>query len=289
MLSRPKTALYWRLMSADGLRRMRESAERVADSAVPVYRYVARGTPELIGSAVLLEICERRFLCTAAHVLDARDGRDVHLPHGRTLQPFGAAVHITQMPASGRREDDKLDFAIVELEGDNFDRFSSYRFITLAEIDQNEVPRAGRTYAFAGYPVSRNKSKRGTAGVREHVVHYTGGPLPQDRYDNEGLNLAPHLIVDFNLKNMVEGQEIVQPIHPRGLSGGTVWRLGDLQEFEDHTNREGLVGIGMEFRDDALIAVRISVILEAIRGFFPDLDACIPRSQWIALGMTVKK
>lgn len=275
-------------MSAVGLQRSRAAAERVADSAIPVYRQVKKGTPEVIGSAVLLHICGRRFLCTAAHVLDARDGRNVYLPHGDTLQVFGAPVHITQIPASGRRDDDKLDFAVVELEGENADRFSSRRFITLPEIDQNEVPRQGRTYTFVGYPASRNKPRRGTTDVREHLVHYSGRPLPQERYAEEGVELASHLIVEFDVKKMIEDGVIVQPISPYGVSGGAVWRLGDLQEFEDGTNREGLVGIGIECRRDALIAVRISVILEAMRGFFPEMDACIPRSKWVGLGVTVE-
>jgi hypothetical protein len=267
---------------------MREAAERVADSAIPVYRQVKGGTPEGVGSAVLLEVCGRKFLCTAAHVLEAREDRNLYLPEGSTVQVFGPVpVHISQAPASGRR-DDKFDFAVVELTGENAERFSKRRIVTMAEIDQNEVPRAGRTYTFVGYPASRNKSKRGTMGVREHLVHYSGRPLPQDRYDQEGLNLATHLVTEFDIKKMMEGESEVQPITPKGVSGGAVWRLGDPSEFEDGSNREGLVGLGMEYRADALIAVRISVILEAIRGFFPELDSCIPRSKWVDLGVTVE-
>jgi hypothetical protein len=275
------------MMSEAGVRRMQDAAERVAGSAVPVYREVPRGTPELIGSAVLFEICGRRILCTAAHVLDAREGRNVYLPHGKTLQPFGGPVHITQAPASGRRGD-KFDFAVVELTGENAERFGDYRFITPSEIDQNELPVGGRIYTFVGYPASQNKSKRGTTAVREHSVRYSGRPLPQERYDSEGLNLAAHLIIEFDLKRMMQEQELVEPISPRGVSGGAVWRLGDPPEFEDGTNREGLVGIGSEYRADALIAIRIAVILEAMRGFFPELGPSIPRSKWVGLGVTVQ-
>lgn len=43
----------------------------------------------------------------------------------------------------------------------------------------------------------------------------------------------------------------------------------------------------MEFRDDALIAVRISLILEAMRGFYPELSDAIPKSKWIGVGVTI--
>lgn len=152
------------------------------------------------------------------------------------------------------------------------------------------MPRAGRHYGFVGYPASRNRSKRGTTDVREHRVRFTGRPLPQDRYDAEGFNASAHLLVEFNAKRMLDDDgNVVQPINPKGLSGGAVWRLGDLDDLEAGRHAEKLVGIGMEYRPDALIAVRLSLITEAMRGLYPDLSYAVPRAAWIGVGLNVVK
>jgi hypothetical protein len=106
--------------------------------------------------------------------------------------------------------------------------------------------------------------------------------------DTEGFNPSAHLLVEFNEQQMLdETGNTVQPINPKGLSGGAVWRLGDLDDFEAGRHVEKFVGIGMEYRADALIAARISLILEAMRGMYPDLSDAIPQAQWIGTGVTV--
>ena len=79
--------------------------------------------------------------------------------------------------------------------------------------------------------------------------------------------------------------KVVPPIDPHGLSGGAVWRLGDLPAFENGTNIEKFVAIGMEYRHEALVAVRISLVLETMRSLFGDLSAAIPLSQWIGVSV----
>lgn len=49
-------------MSEAANRRVRETAQRILESAVPIYREEERGTPSLVGSAVLLKICDAKFL-----------------------------------------------------------------------------------------------------------------------------------------------------------------------------------------------------------------------------------
>ena len=111
-----------------------------SNSLCPIYAASERDRPELIGSATLLDFGKARFLVTAAHVHDwytnhqveiysfgVVDGRarDVTLP-----QPFIK----TNLPASGRREDDKLDFAFVRLEDPLADQIAKPRYF-LPEVD----------------------------------------------------------------------------------------------------------------------------------------------------------
>ena len=50
--------------------------------------------------------------------------------------------------------------------------------------------------------------------------------------------------------------------------------------------RPKLVGIGLEYRPDALIALRLSFILETIRSLYSDVSSGIPRSEWIGVNAT---
>ena len=75
-------------MSEFALQRVRDAEMRITDTTVPVYRQTRKGTPELIGSAVLIQILDRKFICTAAHVLDVRNGMNLYLPHGSTAKPL---------------------------------------------------------------------------------------------------------------------------------------------------------------------------------------------------------
>ena len=84
-----------------------------------------------------------------------------------------------------------------------------------------------------------------------------------------------------------EQGQVVTPTDPHGISGGPVWRLGPIPDVDRGNNEPKVVGIGLEYRPDALIALRLSFVLETIRSLHPDLSPLIPRSQWIGVGVTV--
>jgi hypothetical protein len=276
------------MLTQRGLLRLREAEDRIVDSSIPVYRQMSRGTPELIGSAVILEIGASTLLCTAAHVIEARRGANLYLPHGDTLQPAALKSFVTSLPGSGHRADDKFDFAISLLDEEQKRRFSNFRVISLAEIDQNEIPEARRRYSFFGYPASKNKSKPHVKDVRFYSSRYSGGPSPPEKYDEYGFNVSLHLLVEFNAKRMLNREgRAEKPADPHGVSGGAVWCLGDESEFEAATNREKLIGIAMEYRRDALVALRLSLVLESVRKLLPELSPHIPKSKWVGARVRV--
>lgn len=246
--------------------------------AIPVYRGQGR-RESLIGSGVLLAIGNVKFFCTAAHVFDAL-GKTPLVLHGEGPAHFvKTQAHVTQVPTSGR-DDDKYDLLIDRFEADRAKWFSDSRFITIPEIDQDEMPDyRSLLYTFAGYPASANRS-----GREPKLATYTDGPLPPEKYESYGFTPNLHLITGFNKKQMIdEAGTTVTPTDPHGISGGPVWRLSYPSEGQRTVFRPKLVGIGLECRADALIALRLSLVLETIRALYPDVSAAIPQSQWIGV------
>lgn len=253
---------------------------RIARSTFPIYRSERRGTPAAIGSAVLLQIGSAVFMCTAAHVLRAARGRKFLIPDGDTLQPFRPNPVVFLASPPSRRMLDLYDFAVERLNHTVISRLAFYRPVPLNEIDANELPDLRSLYEFVGYPASKNKSRRGKDLVVTTLGRYRCMPLQQDWYDRYGFKPNFHLLVAFGKTMTTPDGRTLDPGSPSGMSGGSVWRRPHVTRADGLSTADALVGIALERRRDALVALRISFVLEAIRYFHPDIAPLIPTSRW---------
>lgn len=127
------------------------------DAVRPIYRTTERGVPDHIGTALLLELSEGKFLLTAAHVLDHNSETSLYLgADAFAMLQFEALVSVA---ADGKRSSDHADFAMARLGDDVLAKLPNARFITEAEISRSAVSSEGRTYTCLGYPNSKNKVK----------------------------------------------------------------------------------------------------------------------------------
>jgi hypothetical protein len=253
--------------------------------AIPVYSGASHDE-ELIGSGVLLKIGDAKVFCTAAHVFDKLARTPMILHADAPAQQAHAQPHVTRIPDSGRNAD-KYDLYIDRFGIDRQHWFREDRYLTIGNIDQNELPQSTHIlYMFAGYPASANRASR----VRRPPVlaTYVVSPRVLAWYEENGFVANMHLVAAFNPKKMnSETGQIVTPRKPEGISGGPVWRLGHKVDVERRTYEPRAIGIGLEYRRDALIALRMSFVLETIRSLHPDLSPLIPRSELIGVGVTV--
>jgi hypothetical protein len=111
-------------------------------------------------------------------------------------------------------------------------------------------------------------------------VSFTAAALPLIECARLRFSPITHLIVDFDEAAFARDGRKQKAASPYGLSGGPVWRLGDIEQFDRGTNREKLVGIAVECRRNALIAVRLSLLFEIVRSAFPAADPMLPRSRY---------
>lgn len=162
----------------------------------PIYGATDRGTPDHIGTGLLLEIPEGHFLLTAAHVIDHAAQTSLYLgADDLALLQFEALASVAP---DGNREKDHVDFAIAPIAPGLLTRLSGAKFITEADVSQSAAPTEGRTYTCLGYPNSKNKHKLATrTPVAPKLLTYTSTGKPASRLSEiakEGL----HILVDYN-------------------------------------------------------------------------------------------
>src|SRR6266446_4074961 len=76
-----------------------------------------RGRPDLIGSSTLLTVEQKRFLITAAHVIDSAMNQALLVGNPGGFRHIGGFGKLT-LHVSGSRLDDRNDTAVIALDED---------------------------------------------------------------------------------------------------------------------------------------------------------------------------
>lgn len=242
-------------------------------SVRPIYWTAPAGIAEAVGSSLLLQVDGRRYLVTAAHVLDFNKDSTLYVAGNNALEKITGVAGVTKAPASGR-SDDKYDFAFMELPKDFIERLGVDFFIDANEVAQNRGAPDGRCFMALGYPASRNKAKpisvTGTH-VRAKAWAYSATTHTDTKvFDAIGVSPETHLLLKFGKKSKVFTGETTSSINPQGASGGILADLGrvDPQSLAPLTQlTPRLAGILIEHHaaSKAILAVKIQAIIEAIR------------------------
>ena len=229
------------------------------DAVMPIYGVTDKGDPDHIGSAVLLDLLEGKFLLTAAHVLDWNRTTSLYLGGDEfILLKFEALITVAP---DGDRDRDHADFAIARLDAKMRSKLSRAKFITEAEISRSVGPAEGRTYTCLGYPNSKNKVKpfKGTK-VTPSLLPYTGIGRPASQLPNIARD-GIHILIDYNAKNARDelGKK-VSATDMHGCSGGAIIDLGRISAdalggkleaklaalfIEGHAKEKVIVGTGL--------------------------------------------
>lgn len=241
----------------------------------PIYTVDKRGKPDAEGSCVLLQVRDRFFGLTAAHVLDAHESSRLYIGGMTELVELPRVWYGTPMPESGNRDDDRMDVAFFE-----------FPIETVAEMGaciwlrpQDLITRGSHTrhpfYFAIGYPTRRAKVKAGKASIN-HVGDIYAGVEVNDAsiYDRLNLHPATHLILAFNREKVVSSHGIRVPtVKPFGKSGGGIWRFDSLVAPSVNPRLNPLAGILTEWKkqEKVIVATRIEAYVHLLREQFPSL------------------
>jgi len=187
---------------------------------VPIF-YDRGDTLVPIGTGTLLEVGDRLFLITAAHVLEGCDGDKLVSPwdrkSGKTAS-WGTHGYLTP------RSSDRLDVAMVELQYPETiaDFRKNYRRITL---DQIAPPTAGATHILAGYPECMTTVGDMTIDQRP-LAYYTEMLSDPPRGWVDFHNPAQDLFfkLEKEARELFSGKDVEVP-KLQGASGCVIWEM----------------------------------------------------------------
>jgi hypothetical protein len=224
--------------------------------------------PQLIGSACIVRIRDRDFMVTAAHVL--RENKASNLFGGtRTLRPLeGGSIYRS----------DEVDIGVIPIEPVMHDALLDVHRLRPEDTDVDDIPEPGVLYTFTGYPSSRNKPNLHAKEISNQPTLFTGRSAPLGWYRR--LDIAPetHVATRFRLQKArdLRTREHGAPA-PQGMSGGPVWRIGRPTDIGAGLIAERVIGVGIEYRQETFIGIRIAFAFAIIASVAPELAQLLPR------------
>lgn len=246
-------------------------AEDVQRFVVPIFRGADREA-ESVGSALLLRAGASIFLVTAAHVMDdlASGIRHYFYTGPRTTRELSGNAAVSKLPPSGNRDDDVIDVGVLLLEGEGLPPYPDVgrEALSVTRLSPWATPRAGKKYAFLGYPSTKGKVDPSIKEIRSASYAYLGGSVEPAKYLELGLSEGSHIVLPFSDRSThaLDGSRMNFP-KPQGMSGSPLW---ELRKPED--GGRCVVGIMIERRkqEGVFVAVDIGYALQFIRDHFRD-------------------
>lgn len=248
-------------------------AEQFYDSVPPIYGTDGSNPPHHIGTGILLSIQQKKYLLTAAHVMDHREVTTLRVGVNGKLLEIEGQLSSTTKPG-GNRDKDHYDFAWLELSQRFLEEAGELTFITEESISPKNVGTKSRVFLALGYPTSKNKKvDRNNMTVTPMRLKYASTIKDKPKLCAKlGISGTDHLFLDFSSKySKLSDGERVSSISPKGVSGGALVDMGKislctLQTKGAHANGR-LAGLLIENHAEhqAMCALKISFIMDQIK------------------------
>ncbi len=266
------------------LRRVRKNiTDELLKRTFPFYQ-LAKGGQVLFGTGVLLQIGDRTFAISAAHVFDVveevlrlGDRAVIHTcdPAAPFLDISMWRVYKSKAPG-GDRAVDWLDLAIAELPAEATARLRHRRPVRLSEIEVHDRHLVSGRYLVFGYPKMGSTLEENTNTLAYGILPYISTVYQGQRGELPGYDGDLEIALDFVPEDTTDHDGKPRPIfHPEGISGCGIWRL-----FEDPSQMDNwdtgllkLVGIQHTWnhRIQVLRGSRFDCALFLIAEHYPEL------------------
>lgn len=254
----------------------------LAQSVCPIYLIDYEGRISLIGSSILIRFGDSSFIVSASHVVHEKRNGTLFIVERKNSIPLDFDFHTSSTEGYESGKPDKIDFAFARLQYSLVSQFETYRFLDSTEIDPNFDPKSQKRYTFLGYPGTQNKYNN----IGKPIAHSYSGPiLDIESYSINSIE-PPYLYIAIECddkKTMNDKEERYPFPKPYGMSGGGVWgwSIHDPIGLGNHRVSSKLSGIIIEMtsNEKVWIAIRVTLILEAIRDVYPYLSNLIPTTE----------
>lgn len=256
------------------------TANSILKSTIQFFSNNEKGEPSATASGILVTLGDRFFMVTAAHVI-AEDYNDLFIILPDKELQLGGILHSTPLPESGKREDDKIDIGVMELEDSVVtDLIQSFCFIEIDNIEIDHQVEELKPYLSVGYPATKTKKVWKKAELSAIPYPYQTEAEMTFDYEKFGFSSTTHIAVKFDGKVKSSNNPTIHKAPKlNGISGSGLWFLKDFATPKTIKNKQ-LIGLVIErvnkTNNQAIIATRIDLITEFIRQHF-DIDIPKPK------------
>ncbi|MBU4261777.1 MAG: hypothetical protein KKC76_07860 [Proteobacteria bacterium] len=185
-----------------------------------------------VGTGIFVDFQGMPFLYTAAHVTDNLQHGELMVPTHFGIEPIeGYMAHVDLPPEIPRKEDD-IDIAYYRLSNE-FARTMAAIFRPLPQLRRMIITSALElgVCSIYGFPASKAKKRQGK--YTSESATYRGVAAKEETYKELGLSPNTSIVVHFHKKRAVssESGQKINPISPRGVSGGGIFAWPDGHEL----------------------------------------------------------
>ena len=262
-----------------------EFAEFLSAHIVPLFLSDRRGRPASCGTGLLVASEQASYLVSAAHVFD-EIGRGKNLFYyiePGVIRTLRGSPRSTPMPATGNRNDDNLDIAVLRLEPPGLPPYPKLgkRTVPLKALLSRALPRERKQYLVLGFPASRSHINPVDRMVTSQPVPFRNIVAPHTTYEALGLSSEGHVVLPFIQDKVLDPEGNIRTApKPKGMSGSPVWMLFD-EDGENDLEQTPIVAIAIEHHhldQKALVATDIGVAME-LMGLYEPANPALQRTR----------
>lgn len=254
-------------------------ARKIAKSTCQLYLYREDriSVPRPHGCCVLIKFNNKFYCVSNAHVLgDKFMGKAFvltsknHLNGKSKTTTIGGQYYFTKLPSSGKREDDTIDMAVVQLTSDCTNDLieRGYLFIEASNIETDYSPVKENKLLIAGYPGTSTKVNTYLRNIIAKPFYLLTAPYFGD-LKHLGFTKEFHTTAKYSkgkIFNPKSGEIKKGPL-PHGISGSGLWHIS---KDENGNQKPFLVGILSTYIQNRsiVISTKIELFVDLIKQRF---------------------
>ncbi len=229
---------------------IREAIEDLRTCITPIFDVNEKLEAELLGSAVLIEVVDEKFLCTAGHVIEGNKSSTLY---------FDAPSRFEILEGEFYRSADH-DVAVLQLTLEQAEAFQKYTFLNEEEIASQHQVEACEYVEFIGYPETKNRKIYGENKIKG-LVQSNGCTVIEATETRVRLNFNRKRNLDAKSKQLVKAPD------PHGMSGGAMFGVPSNSDTVEGNPQPHLIGISTDWPKEKLevYGTSISIVLAIIR------------------------
>lgn len=236
------------------------------------------------GTGILVTYKNHFFIISAAHVLEIDHINNLLFEisgneAGQTcFKGIGKYAVLTSQKVEDKRDNDKLDIAIMKLLGkEDIEKLREhFDFYEYSEADFNHNPIEGIPYYVVfGYPATQTKINRHKRNKYRKAFVFNSRTRDFPNCEEENYSIDDNIFIDFpkKLQNGESGELFIPP-NPRGISGCGLWCITDSVNLQSRNWHYKLVGIMIEHHEQGLlVATKLNQIDAIIRFINQEIES----------------